>query len=237
MLLFSVNKKMRIFASELHAICIMTHSIISTIQQKFPILIEPELLAEMEKHCTTRKLEAGTNFIEIGDVIIAMPLLISGSLKVVREDTEGNELLLYYLNGGETCATTLSCCLNNAKSEVRATVMEDITAILVPIRCMDDWLKKYGSWRNFVMLSYRMRFEEMLQTIDSVAFKKMDQRLENYLVQRSYELKSEILLGTHQEIADDLHTSREVISRLLKQLEKMGRVKLSRNKIEILSLM
>lgn len=215
----------------------MTNSIIPTIQNKFPILIEPELLAEMEKHCTTRSLKAGTNFIEIGDKIIAMPLLINGSLKVVREDTDGNELLLYYLNGGETCATTLSCCLNNAKSEVRATVMEDITAILVPIRCMDDWLKNYSSWRNFVMLSYRVRFEEMLQTIDSVAFKKMDERLENYLVQRSYELKSEILTGTHQEIADDLHTSREVVSRLLKQLEKIGRIKLSRNKIEILSLM
>lgn len=215
----------------------MSESISTTIKQKFPILIEPELLAEMDKYCTTRKLEAGTNFIEIGDKIIAMPLLISGSLKVVREDAEGNELLLYYLTGGETCATTLSCCLNNAKSEVRATVMDDITAILVPIGCMDDWLKKYSSWRNFVMLSYRMRFEEMLQTIDSVAFKKMDERLEEYLKQRSLELKSNIISGTHQEIADDLHTSREVVSRLLKQLEKMDRIRLSRNKIEIISLM
>ncbi len=214
----------------------MSEAIATIIKQKFPILIEPELLAEMEKYCTTRKLQAGTNFIEIGDKIIAMPLLISGSLKVVREDTEGNELLLYYLNGGETCATTLSCCLNNAKSEVRATVMEDITAILVPIACMDDWLKKYSSWRNFVMLSYRMRFEEMLQTIDSVAFKKMDERLEEYLKQRSSEINSSTIQGTHQEIADDLHTSREVVSRLLKQLEKLGRIKLSRNKIEILSL-
>lgn len=214
----------------------MPESVTTTIKQKFPILIEPDLLAEMEKYCTTRKIEAGTNFIEIGDTIVAMPLLISGSLKVVREDAEGNELLLYYLNGGETCATTLSCCLNNAKSEVRATVMEDITAILVPIRCMDDWLKKYSSWRNFVMLSYRMRFEEMLQTIDSVAFKKMDERLEQYLKQRATELKSDTILGTHQEIADDLNTSREVVSRLLKQLEKMGRIKLSRNKIEISSL-
>lgn len=212
----------------------MTESISQTIKIKFPILLEPALLEEMERYCTTRTLEAGSNFIEIGQQITGMPLLTEGTIKVVREDSDGNELLLYYLNGGETCATTLSCCMNDAKSEVRATVMEDITAIIVPISCMNSWLQKYSSWRNFIMLSYRNRFEELLKTVDNIAFMKMDERLENYLLQRSKEINSKILLGTHQEIADDLHTSREVVSRLLKQLEKIGRVKLSRNKIEIL---
>ncbi len=203
---------------------------------KFPVLFEPALLDEMERYCTTKTLEAGNNFIEIGDDVVAMPLLTQGVIKVVREDNDGNELLLYYLNGGDTCASTLSCCMERAKSEVRATVIETVTAIMVPINCMDDWMKKYAGWRSFIMQSYRLRFEELLQTIDSIAFKKMDERLIEYLVQLSEERNSTILLGTHQEIADDLHTSREVVSRLLKQLEKLGKISLSRNKIEIVDL-
>ncbi|MBS2213398.1 Crp/Fnr family transcriptional regulator [Carboxylicivirga mesophila] len=207
-----------------------------TILSKFPILMEPALLDEMERYCTTKTLEAGNNFIEIGDDVVAMPLLTKGVIKVVREDSDGNELLLYYLNGGDTCASTLSCCMERAKSEVRATVIETVTAIMVPINCMENWMKKYAGWRSFIMQSYRMRFEELLHTIDSIAFKKMDERLIEYLVQLSEERNSLVLLGTHQEIADDLHTSREVISRLLKQLEKLGKISLSRNKIEIVDL-
>ncbi|MBR8537740.1 Crp/Fnr family transcriptional regulator [Carboxylicivirga sediminis] len=207
-----------------------------TILSKFPILMEPALLDEMARYCTTKTLEAGNNFIEIGDDVVAMPLLTKGVIKVVREDSDGNELLLYYLNGGDTCASTLSCCMERAKSEVRATVIETVTAIMVPINCMEDWMKKYAGWRSFIMQSYRMRFEELLHTIDSIAFKKMDERLIEYLIQLSEERNTLVLLGTHQEIADDLHTSREVISRLLKQLEKLGKISLSRNKIEIVDL-
>ena len=206
------------------------------IKSKFPILIEPALLAEMERYCTSKTLDAGNNFIEIGDDVVAMPLLTEGVIKVVREDNDGNELLLYYLNGGDTCASTLSCCMERAKSEVRATVIETVTAIMVPIQCMEDWMKKYAGWRSFIMQSYRLRFEELLHTIDSIAFKKMDERLVDYLIQLSEERNTKILLGTHQEIADDLHTSREVVSRLLKQLEKLGKIRLSRNKVEIVNL-
>ncbi|MBK3517756.1 Crp/Fnr family transcriptional regulator [Carboxylicivirga marina] len=209
---------------------------IDIIKKKFPILIEPSLLVEIERYCTTKKLKAGNNFIEIGDEVIAMPLLIEGVIKVVREDNAGNEILLYYLNGGDTCASTLSCCMERATSEVRATVIENTTAIMVPIRCMEDWMKKYSGWRSFIMQSYRLRFEELLHTIDSIAFKKMDERLVEYLIQLSEERNTHILLGTHQEIADDLHTSREVVSRLLKQLEKLGKIRLSRNKIEVVEL-
>jgi len=211
-------------------------TIAETIKQSFPMLAEPELLAEMEKFCTSRSMKAGRNLIRIGDEVLSIPLLVEGTVKVVREDNEGNELLLYYLNKGNTCASLLSCCISKTRSEIRATVIDDLTAVLVPIRCMDEWMRKYTSWRTFVMLSYRERMEELLVTIDSIAFMKMDERLEKYLIQRSEELKTKTLLATHQEIADDLHTSREVISRLLKQLEKLGRIKLSRNKIEITSL-
>ncbi|WP_430810174.1 MULTISPECIES: Crp/Fnr family transcriptional regulator [unclassified Carboxylicivirga] len=208
----------------------------ATIKNNFPVLIDPALLAEMERYCTTKTLEAGYNFIEIGDQVVAMPLLLEGVIKVVREDDAGNELLLYYLNGGDTCASTLSCCMEQARSEVRATVIERVTALMVPIRCLEEWMRKYAGWRSFIMQSYRLRFEELLQTIDSIAFKKMDERLVEYLIQLSEERNTTTLLGTHQEIADDLHTSREVVSRLLKQLERLGKVRLSRNKIELLKL-
>ena len=162
--------------------------------------------------------------------------VLSSLISLRDEDNDGNELLLYYLNGGDTCASTLSCCMERAKSEVRATVIETVTAIMVPIQCMEDWMKKYAGWRSFIMQSYRLRFEELLHTIDSIAFKKMDERLVDYLIQLSEERNTKILLGTHQEIADDLHTSREVVSRLLKQLEKLGKIRLSRNKVEIVNL-
>ena len=212
-------------------------SIVTLTKKHFPGLTEPSLLQEIEKLCTVKTISANENFINIGDDVLAMPLLISGSLKIVREDNAGNELLLYYLNGGETCASIISCCMSRAISEVRATVLEDATAIMVPIKCMDRWLQEYSSWRNFVMMSYRSRFEELLQTVDSIAFLKMDERIEKYLVHRAEETNAKILLGTHQEIADDLHTSREVVSRLLKQLEKMGNVKLSRNKIDVSNML
>ncbi|WP_075602439.1 Crp/Fnr family transcriptional regulator [Saccharicrinis aurantiacus] len=206
------------------------------VKKHFPSLLEPELLADIEKYCSIKTIDANQNFINIADDVIAMPLLIKGSIKIVREDDMGNELLLYYLNGGETCASIISCCMNRAISEVRATVIDEATAIMVPIKYMDEWLQKYSSWRSFIMIAYRTRFEELLKTVDSIAFLKMDERLEKYLIQRSKDTNTLILQGTHQEIADDLHTSREVVSRLLKQLEKIGRVKLSRNKIDVSTL-
>ncbi len=215
----------------------MSSTIIELIHKHFPTLIEPELLQEIDKLCSIKSIEANANFINIGDEVVAMPLIIKGSIKIVREDDMGNEILLYYLNGGETCASIISCCMSRAISEVRATVIDNATAIMVPINCMDNWLQKYNSWRNFVMVAYRTRFEELLKTVDSIAFLKMDERIEKYLIQRAKETKSFIISGTHQEIADDLHTSREVVSRLLKQLEKIGRVQLSRNKIDVTDLL
>ncbi|MCU4163571.1 Crp/Fnr family transcriptional regulator [Carboxylicivirga caseinilyticus] len=207
-----------------------------SIKANFPVFAEDDLLSEMEKYCVVKNLEVGKSLIDIGEEVVSVPLIMKGTVKVVREDADGNELLLYYLNQGDTCASLLTCCMNKTLSEVKVTVLEDVSVLMVPIRIMDEWMRKYTTWRNFVMLSYRERMEQLLVTIDSIAFKKMDERLLLYLQQRSSELNTNILCGTHQEIADDLHTSREVISRLLKQLERMGRINLSRNKIEIISL-
>lgn len=211
-------------------------SLIKTIKNNFPVLSEPDLLQEMEKYCVYRNVQEGDNLIDIGDEVLFIPLITQGTVKLVREDDYGNELLLYYLNSGETCASILTCCMSKTLSEVKACVLDEVIAIMVPIRIMDDWMRKYATWRNFVMLSYRQRMEQLLTTIDNIAFLKMDERLVQYLQKRSQELQTKILLGTHQEIADDLHTSREVVSRLLKQLERLGKIKLSRNKIEIISL-
>ena len=214
----------------------MTNVIYDIIKSNFPILHNPGLIEEIQQFGRILDFKAGENLIEIGSYIKQMPLLVEGTLKISREDTDGNELLLYYLNSGETCAMSLICCMGDAKSNIRATVIDDAEIIMLPVNKMDEWIKKYDSWKNFIFRAYQIRFEEMLHTIDSIAFMKMDERLERYLAERSKELRQNVLTLTHQEIAGDLNTSREVVSRLLKQLEKMGRIKLHRYKVEIVSL-
>ncbi len=214
----------------------MTDSLIDIIKTKFPVLNEEGLLNEIQDYGKVMYFDTGDKLLEIGSYIKQMPLLINGTLKISREDKEGNELLLYYLNSGETCAMSLTCCMGQVKSNIRATAIEDAQIIMLPTNKMDEWIRKYDSWKNFIFNAYQIRFEEMLQTIDSIAFMKMDERLERYLLERSKELNQTILNLTHQEIASDLNTSREVISRLLKQLEKLGRIKLHRYKVEIISL-
>ncbi len=204
------------------------------IKAKFPALWEEGLIQEIEKHSAYKEIEAGETLIGIGSFVKQMPLLISGTLKISREDSDGNELLLYYLQGGDTCAMSLTCCMSDARSNIRATAIEDVEIIMLPTSKIDEWVKEYDSWKNFVFRSYQNRFDELLQTIDSIAFMKMDERLEHYLNERSKELNDKILKLTHQEIANDLNTSREVVSRLLKQLEKLGRIRLHRFKIELI---
>jgi CRP/FNR family transcriptional regulator len=211
-----------------------TFEIADIIKTHFPALWEEGLVKEIELNSKYRKIEAGEVLIDIGAFVKQMPLLISGTLKISREDSEGNELLLYYLNGGDTCAMSLTCCMSDARSNIRATAIEDAEIIMLPTSKIDEWVKQFDSWKNFVFRSYQNRFDELLHTIDSIAFMKMDERLEQYLTARSKELNEKILKLTHQEIANDLNTSREVVSRLLKQLEKLGRIRLHRFKIELI---
>jgi CRP/FNR family transcriptional regulator len=154
----------------------------------------------------------------------------------MREDKEGDELLLYYLESGETCSMTMNCCMGQTKSEIKAVAEKDTKLIMVPVQKMEEWTANYKSWRNFVFQSYHTRLNEVLHILDSVAFEKMDQRLLNYLKEKIRVNKTHTIHNTHQEIAYDLHTSRVVISRLLKKLEQMGRIELHRNHIKILNL-
>ena len=173
---------------------------------------------------------------DIGMYIKSMPLLVSGAIKILREDTEGDELLLYFLEPGDTCAMTLTCCMGQTKSEIRAITEKATKVIMVPVEKMDEWMAKYRSWRNFVLESYQSRLNEMLVTIDTIAFMNMDQRILKYLREQHRIAGSDVIHKTHQQIAYDLHTSRVVVSRLLKKLEKLNRITLHRNHIQVHSL-
>lgn len=208
--------------------------ILSLIRQYYPQLAERNLQEEIGNEGTIMHFKAGSLIMDFGAYVKIMPLIIKGSIKVSREDEEGNELFLYYLKPGETCSMSFTCCLMDKKSEIRTVAEEDTTLIGIPTRFMDEWMSRYPSWKNFVMTSYDNRMLELVRTIDSIAFKKMDERLMDYLEQKAEANDSRTLNATHQEIAYDLNASREAVSRLLKQLEKDGVVQLGRNRIELL---
>ncbi|TPN86869.1 Crp/Fnr family transcriptional regulator [Aquimarina algicola] len=197
---------------------------------------EDALIYEIVQVGTFKEIPAGFKMIEVGDYIKGMPLLVSGVIKVLRDDKDGDELLLYYLETGDTCSMTMTCCIGEVKSEIRAIAETDAKLIMIPIRKMEEWTAKYKSWRNFVFESYHNRLNELLVTLDSVAFNKMDERLVDYLKEKARVNNETSIHNTHQEIAYELHSSRVVISRLLKKLEKLGKIELHRNYIEIINL-
>lgn len=199
-------------------------------------IFEEELLKEINEVGIVKDVPEGGKLIEIGEYIKSMPLLISGVVKILREDDNGDELLLYFLENGDTCAMTLNCCMTQAQSEIRAIAETDTKLIMIPVQKMEEWMAKYQSWRNFVLESYNNRLNELLETLDSIAFLNMDQRLLKYLKDKARVTNSLTINNTHQEIAYELHTSRVVVSRLLKKLENMGKIKLNRNHIQILDL-
>lgn len=206
------------------------------LEDAYGFIFEKSLLEEIENVGILREVKAGETIIEIGDYVKGMPLLISGAIKILREDHDGDELLLYFIERGDTCAMTLNCCLGHTKSEIRAIAETDTKFVMIPIEKMEEWTAEYKSWRNFVFESYHSRLSEMLETIDTIAFLNMDERLMRYLRDKAKINSSDIIQNTHQQIAYDLHTSRVVISRLLKKLEQEGKIKLQRNHIQVIDL-
>lgn len=199
----------------------------------FPNIQDTELLNGIKANGKIVTIEEGEYMIDIGSPIKSIPMVVSGTVKVMREDGDGNELLLYYLKAGETCAMSLTCCMEGRKSEIRAVAAENVSMIALPVHFMDEWMR-FRDWRAFVMNTYSRRFEELLETIDSIAFQRMDERIEHYLDTKASGSGTRMLTVSHQEIAQDLNTSREVISRLLKQMEKRGKLRLGRGKIELM---
>ncbi len=199
-------------------------------------LFEKGLQEELREESRMAHFGEGDIIIDIDQYIKTIPIVIKGTVKVIREDDEGNELFLYYVNAGSTCAMSLTCCMRDQQSQIRAIAEEPVELMLVPVKKMDLWMMEYRSWKDFVMRSYSSRFEELLHTIDLIAFHHMDDRLVAYLEKKASVHKSQSVSVTHQEIALELNSSREAVSRLLKKLELMGKVKLHRNRIELISL-
>ena len=206
------------------------------LEQAYGYIFEEALLLEIENVAVYKEFRADDYLIEIGDYIKSMPLLLEGAIKILREDENGDELLLYFLERGDTCAMTLTCCMGKSKSKIRAIAENEGAMLMIPVEKMEEWLTKYKTWRNFVFESYNIRLNEMLEAIDTLAFMNLDERLYKYLTDKAKVIGSTEINTTHQQIAYDMHTSRVVISRLLKSLEIQGKIKLHRNKIEIVAL-
>jgi len=203
------------------------------IKKLFPSFSE-QLLAEIEKNAVFQFVDAGTVIMRTGQYIKNTVLVLSGSIKIYREDDNGNEFFMYYLQPSQACAISMICATKSEKSQIMAKVVEDAELVLIPLPLMDKWMMQHRSWYEFVIDTYRSRFEEVLEVIDSVAFRAMDERLEFYLKRHKEALGTNDLKLSHQEIASELNTSREVISRLLKKMEQRQLLKLHRNHIELL---
>lgn len=204
------------------------------IRRNFPRITENALIEEIAEQGILKKFEAGENIITVGEYINVIPLFLSGSVKVSRINNEGEEIFLYYLQEGDTCADTLQCCFTNKKSRVNVEAVTSGKFLLVDIRAVNLWASNYKSWNQFIMLSFKDKFNQLLETIDAIAFQKIDERLLSYLKEKQQVLNTTEVAITHQDIAYDLNTSREVISRLLKTMEKKNLVALGRNRIQIL---
>ena len=207
---------------------------IALLQEKFNSILDDSLIQEIEQVGKLVEFKKDDIIIDINQTLSHIPLLLSGHIKILREDAQGNDLLIYFLEAGETCTMSLTCCMGTTKSKIRAVAEKDSALVLVPVQNMQKWFHNNVSWRNFILESYQVRFDEMLDAIDSLAFMKMDERLHKYLINKTKLHASKTLIVKHLDIAEDLHTSRVVISRLLKELENNKKIKLSRNKIEVL---
>jgi len=196
---------------------------------------EPTLLEQIEKEAVERNFKAGDVIMRTGQYIKSTVLVLNGRIKIYRENEEGSEFLMYYLGPGEACAVSMICTLQSQTSEVMAQAEEDTEVLMLPVQLMDQLMNDYKSWYQFVIRTYRSRFDELLTVIDNIAFRNMDERLEFYLTRYVKNASTRQIELSHQQIADDLNSSREVISRLLKKMEQRGRVKLQRNMIEWLN--
>jgi CRP/FNR family transcriptional regulator len=193
--------------------------------------LEEGLYDAMIDNAEIKEVKAGTPLLKVGQNIRSTMLVLDGTVKLYQEDEEGDEYFMYYISPGQACAVSMVCSFQAEQSQVLAKALTDVTLLSIPIKFMDKWLSEFKSWHYFVIKTYRTRYEELLKTINEVAFKNMDERLEFYLKKQVAKFGTTIKL-THQEIASDLNSSREVISRLMKKMEKNGWIILHRNSLE-----
>jgi CRP/FNR family transcriptional regulator len=198
-------------------------------------IFEPQLIQEIQQFGIFQTFKEGDLIMDYGKYIRMMPIVLKGTVKVYRLDEKKNEILLYYLSSNESCSMAYSCCLEAKKSEVKAIAEDNVELIAIPHVKLDDWLCAYPSWKNYIMRSFNERFIELLKSIESIAFHKLDERLIGYLKEKQRLSGSSVIKASHGLIADELATSRVVISRLLKQLENDKKIILYRNEIKLLT--
>lgn len=197
---------------------------------------DKELADLIMEHGSIKTFAADDLIMRPGQFIRSTILVLKGRIKVSKQGEEGDELFMYYLEPGNACALSMICASKQEKSELLAKVIEDTEVIMLPVALMDELMGNYKSWYYFVLETYRQRFEELLTLIDHTVFRSMDERLLFYLKKQQESMKSNELKLTHEQIAEDLGSSRVVISRLLKQMEKDGKVKLFRSHLELVNI-
>ncbi|HMP30777.1 MAG TPA: Crp/Fnr family transcriptional regulator [Saprospiraceae bacterium] len=201
---------------------------------KLESLFEQELIKELYQFGEVKKFFAGDVIMDYGKYIRMMPIILSGTVKVLRRDDNGKEILLYYLADNESCSMAYGCCITAKKSEIKAVADDDGELLAIPFVKLNDWLCQYPSWRNYIFNSFNERFNELLNSFDIVAFGNMDARISNYLNEKHERSGSTVIKVSHYQIADELATTRVVISRILKQFENDGKLLLYRNEIKLL---
>jgi len=201
------------------------------VKKRFPFF-ESGLRTAISEAGVYKEFDMDQELIREDQYIRSFPIVIQGLIKVCRTDEAGNELLLYYLRPGEVCTVSLICCMDRTRSRVKAITEAETSVILIPVELLDNWIGQYQTWKEYVMRSMQMRFDELLNALDSIAFMKMDERLEKFFTDRFQSTGSRVFEGSHQDVALALNSSREVISRLLKQLERRGLITLSRGRID-----
>ena len=199
----------------------------------FPAFTEKDLREELLNKCEFHHFESKITLMEQGQYVKVLPLVLNGIVKVIKEDNE-KQILMYYIKKGESCIMSISACISNEKSQIKAITESPTDILLIPYELVNSWLLKYPTWNAFVIASYKERFENMLDAFNAVAFQKMDTRLIHYLQEKADITDSFKLKITHEQIATDLGTARVVISRLLKDLENQGKIEQSRGSILIL---
>lgn len=192
-----------------------------------------KLIEDIRNKAIRKTFNSGDVLLSTNDYVRAIPLVLEGSLKVFREDDEGREILLYYIKPGESCVSSFLGALNHEKNRVKAVVEEDAVIYFISSDDSNRWIGEHPEWAHFIFKLYNKRFEELLDSINAIAFHKMDDRIQHYLNEKVRLTQNEVLNITHQQIADEIGTAREVVSRILKAFEKEGKLKLSRNKITL----
>ncbi|WP_234110489.1 Crp/Fnr family transcriptional regulator [Chryseobacterium sp. R2A-55] len=197
-------------------------------------IFQSDLQKEISNAGYIKKFRAGDIIVDMDSYIKNIPVVISGSIKVIRTEEDGREILLYYLTSGESCIVSILAGMKNETSKIKAIVEEDAEIMMIPADKAKDWVKKYPEWTDFIFNLYQKRFEELLDIVNSVAFQKVDTRLLQLIRQKTQLYQSREISVTHQQLADELGITREATSRVLKQMEKDGLLQLSRNKIRLL---